>query len=51
MSGWRSNGGRCHTPGGVRRILEGVTLADIAADELPQAVRDLAAALAAWANP
>ncbi|MGC0332197.1 Rrf2 family protein [Streptomyces sp. SAI-170] len=35
----------------VRRILEGVTLADLAADTLPQPVRDLAAEPAAWENP
>lgn len=51
VSGWRSNGGRCHRPGGARRILEGVTPADIAVGELPEAVRGLAADLAAWASP
>jgi Rrf2 family protein len=35
----------------VRKILEGVTLADIAADELPDPVRRLAAEPAAWENP
>jgi Rrf2 family protein len=35
----------------VRRILEGVTLADIAADALPAPVRDLAAEPASWENP
>ncbi|MEU3842282.1 Rrf2 family transcriptional regulator [Streptomyces sp. NPDC028635] len=35
----------------VRRILEGVTLADIAADALPEPVRQLAAEPAAWENP
>ncbi|MEV5610505.1 Rrf2 family transcriptional regulator [Streptomyces sp. NPDC052225] len=35
----------------VRKILEGVTLADIAHDELPVAVRELAADPAAWRNP
>jgi len=35
----------------VRRILEGVTLADIATDALPEPVRDLAAEPASWENP
>ncbi|MFD5650763.1 RrF2 family transcriptional regulator [Streptomyces sp. NPDC127039] len=35
----------------VRRILEGVTIADLAADALPDPVRDLAAEPAAWENP
>ncbi|MGV9450921.1 RrF2 family transcriptional regulator [Streptomyces sp. NPDC003635] len=35
----------------VRRILEGVTIADIAADALPDAVKSLAAEPAAWENP
>ncbi|MEU9286614.1 Rrf2 family transcriptional regulator [Streptomyces sp. NPDC048275] len=35
----------------VRRILEGVTLADIAADALPEPVRELAAEPASWENP
>lgn len=35
----------------VRRILEGVTIADIAADALPEPVRALAAEPAAWQNP
>ncbi|WP_155057896.1 RrF2 family transcriptional regulator [Streptomyces blattellae] len=35
----------------VRRILEGVTIADIAADALPVAVKELAAEPAAWENP
>ncbi|MEU0048349.1 Rrf2 family transcriptional regulator [Streptomyces sp. NPDC006184] len=35
----------------VRRILEGVTLADLAADTLPEPVRALAAEPAAWENP
>ncbi|MFG2632793.1 RrF2 family transcriptional regulator [Streptomyces sp. NPDC048362] len=35
----------------VRRILEGVTLADLAADELPAPVRALAAEPGAWENP
>ncbi|MGW5771627.1 RrF2 family transcriptional regulator [Streptomyces longwoodensis] len=35
----------------VRRILEGVTVADIAADALPEPVRALAAEPAAWENP
>lgn len=35
----------------VRRILEGVTIADLAQDALPQQVRDLAAEPAAWENP
>ncbi|MFI5688323.1 RrF2 family transcriptional regulator [Streptomyces sp. NPDC051636] len=35
----------------VRRILEGVTVADLAADALPEAVRQLAAEPAAWENP
>ncbi|BAC73469.1 MULTISPECIES: RrF2 family transcriptional regulator [Streptomyces] len=35
----------------VRKILEGVTLADIAADALPAPVRELAAEPAAWENP
>lgn len=35
----------------VRRILEGVTLADIAANSLPDPVRDLAAEPASWENP
>ena len=35
----------------VRRILEGVTVADLAADALPEPVRRLAAEPAAWENP
>ncbi|MEU6475388.1 Rrf2 family transcriptional regulator [Streptomyces sp. NPDC047017] len=35
----------------VRRILEGVTIADIAAGVLPDEVRGLAAEPAAWENP
>lgn len=35
----------------VRRILEGVTIADIAADALPEPVQALAAEPAAWENP
>lgn len=35
----------------VRRILEGVTIADLAADALPDPVRALAAEPAAWVNP
>ncbi|MEU9442505.1 Rrf2 family transcriptional regulator [Streptomyces sp. NPDC048304] len=35
----------------VRRILEGVTLADLAADALPEPVQALAAEPAAWENP
>ncbi len=35
----------------VRRILEGVTLADVASGELPKEVRGLAADPAAWENP
>jgi Rrf2 family protein len=35
----------------VRRILEGVTVADIAANALPEPVKDLAAEPAAWENP
>ncbi|MGX1544451.1 RrF2 family transcriptional regulator [Streptomyces adustus] len=35
----------------VRRILEGVTIADIATDALPEPVRLLAADPAAWENP
>ncbi|MFL4903944.1 RrF2 family transcriptional regulator [Streptomyces sp. MMS24-I2-30] len=35
----------------VRKILEGVTLADLAAAELPAPVRRLAADPAAWENP
>ncbi|KOV67868.1 RrF2 family transcriptional regulator [Streptomyces sp. MMG1121] len=35
----------------VRRILEGVTIADLAADTLPEPVRALAAEPAAWENP
>ncbi|MFD4501949.1 RrF2 family transcriptional regulator [Streptomyces sp. NPDC058464] len=35
----------------VRKILEGVTVADIAADALPDPVRALAAEPAAWENP
>jgi Rrf2 family protein len=35
----------------VRKILEGVTLADIAADALPEPVRELAAEPASWENP
>ncbi|WP_251093240.1 Rrf2 family transcriptional regulator [Streptomyces sp. Caat 7-52] len=35
----------------VRRVLEGVTLADLAADTLPDPVRALAAEPAAWENP
>ncbi|MEU9401756.1 Rrf2 family transcriptional regulator [Streptomyces sp. NPDC048242] len=36
---------------GVRQVLEGVTLADLAADALPEPVRTLAAEPAAWENP
>ncbi|MGW2643549.1 RrF2 family transcriptional regulator [Streptomyces sp. NPDC001393] len=35
----------------VRRILEGVTLADLAANALPEPVRALAAEPASWENP
>ncbi|MET8975951.1 Rrf2 family transcriptional regulator [Streptomyces sp. NPDC004539] len=35
----------------VRRILEGVTIADLAGDALPGPVRALAAEPAAWENP
>ncbi|MFD7706615.1 RrF2 family transcriptional regulator [Streptomyces sp. NPDC059785] len=35
----------------VRQVLEGVTVADLAADALPEPVRDLAAEPAAWENP
>ncbi|MFJ1731818.1 RrF2 family transcriptional regulator [Streptomyces sp. NPDC088254] len=35
----------------VRKILEGVTVADIAAGALPEPVRELAAEPAAWENP
>ncbi|GHD98439.1 RrF2 family transcriptional regulator [Streptomyces alanosinicus] len=35
----------------VRRILEGVTVADLAADALPEPVRALAAEPEAWENP
>lgn len=35
----------------VRRILEGVTIADLAADALPEPVREPAAEPAAWQNP
>ncbi|MGY0023824.1 RrF2 family transcriptional regulator [Streptomyces sp. cg35] len=35
----------------VRKILEGVTLADIAHDRLPDPVRELAEDPAAWRNP
>lgn len=35
----------------VRRILEGVTLADLAAGALPEPVRALAAEPEAWENP
>lgn len=35
----------------VRKILEGVTIADIAADALPEPVRQLAAEPAAWEKP
>lgn len=35
----------------VRRILEGVTLADIATGALPEEVRSLAAEPGAWENP
>lgn len=35
----------------VRRILEGVTLADIAANALPEPVRKLAAEPTSWENP
>ncbi|GAA3157620.1 RrF2 family transcriptional regulator [Streptomyces rameus] len=35
----------------VRRVLEGVTVADLAADALPEPVRALAAEPAAWENP
>ncbi|KMS87760.1 MULTISPECIES: RrF2 family transcriptional regulator [Streptomyces] len=35
----------------VRRVLEGVTVADLAADDLPEPVRALAAEPAAWENP
>ncbi|MFY4717845.1 RrF2 family transcriptional regulator [Streptomyces sp. LaBMicrA B280] len=36
---------------GVRRILEGVTIGDLASGELPDPVRALAAEPAAWENP
>ncbi len=35
----------------VRRILEGVTVADLAAGALPEQVERLAAEPAAWENP
>ncbi|MDX3453420.1 Rrf2 family transcriptional regulator [Streptomyces sp. ME02-8801-2C] len=35
----------------VRKVLEGVTFADLAAGELPDAVRGLAEEPAAWENP
>lgn len=35
----------------VRRILEGVTVADMAAGALPEPVKELAAEPAAWENP
>ncbi|MQY32769.1 putative HTH-type transcriptional regulator [Streptomyces sp. RB17] len=35
----------------VRRILEGVTIADLAADALPEPVRALAAEPESWENP
>jgi len=35
----------------VRKILEGVTLSDLATDALPEPVRQLAAEPAAWENP
>lgn len=35
----------------VRKILEGVTIADIAGDALPEPVQRLAAEPAAWENP
>ncbi len=35
----------------VRRILEGVTVADLAANALPEPVKELAAEPAAWENP
>lgn len=35
----------------VRKILEGVTIADIAGDALPEPVQQLAAEPAAWENP
>ncbi|MET8824859.1 Rrf2 family transcriptional regulator [Streptomyces sp. NPDC004610] len=35
----------------VRKILEGVTIADIAGADLPVAVRELAADPASWVNP
>ncbi|MFI0810234.1 RrF2 family transcriptional regulator [Streptomyces echinatus] len=35
----------------VRRVLEGVTLADLASDTLPAPVRALAAEPSAWENP
>ncbi|MFI9610653.1 RrF2 family transcriptional regulator [Streptomyces sp. NPDC052023] len=35
----------------VRKILEGVTVADIAANALPEPVRELAAEPASWENP
>ncbi|WP_282699571.1 Rrf2 family transcriptional regulator [Streptomyces sp. CC219B] len=35
----------------VRRILEGVTIADIATGKLPEPVQELAAEPAAWENP
>ncbi|MGW2613869.1 RrF2 family transcriptional regulator [Streptomyces sp. NPDC001500] len=35
----------------VRRILEGVTIADIAADALPAPVKELSEEPAAWENP
>ncbi|QHC29329.1 RrF2 family transcriptional regulator [Streptomyces sp. HF10] len=36
---------------GVRRVLEGVTVADLASGTLPDPVRTLAAEPAAWENP
>jgi Rrf2 family protein len=35
----------------VRRVLEGVTIADLAADALPEPVRELAGAPASWVDP
>ncbi|MEU5095023.1 Rrf2 family transcriptional regulator [Streptomyces sp. NPDC020996] len=35
----------------VRRILEGVSIADLAANALPEPVKELAAEPAAWENP
>lgn len=35
----------------VRKILEGVTLSDLATDALPEPVRQLAAGPEAWENP